>query len=494
MVLIIGLFTLGASSTGSVIAQATTDTPVVTVTQLPSTVSLATGDTTKITVGVDNPTNTAVVLASSQIDYPSTVKVEAPEFSETTVAAGDRFTVEYDVTAGASAGSALVTTVLTIMEPTGDETTERAVEVATEVTIVAVSPTIELSVLSSPASMADGQHDTTATVIVRNASPYAFEGGRLEFVDSNDLSLRRALGSSCDYENDEPSLELESVAAGSATTVGLCVDSEDVVQVGKQTVGVVVAGKFATPGARIAATTSATIAIDVTVVGVTALSPLGAAALFLFPAIVPISVFLGLARVVYPRVSWLPSKLEVTQAGSAVWLVPAAALIYAIYWYATGTDLTRESNTQSIIVLYLAGMGLGLLAWGFFIFGYSRHTGRKRFKTSDTPMEVLERLAAAGSSLTRSSVKLTSPKRYILGLGPQGEVAVCPKIEYTSASTATTAELDAFTQAMDNNDAGRTLEELRKLSAKVTLDWSGGVALLDSAEPDTAGRVIGPKA
>jgi hypothetical protein len=242
----------------------------------------------------------------------------------------------------------------------------------------------------------------------------------------------------------------------------------------------------------VAATASATIDIDVAVVGVTALSPLGATALFLFPAVVPVVVFLGLARIVYPRSSWLPSKLDVTQIGIAVWLLPLAALIYAVYWYATGTDLTRESNTQSIVKLYLAAMALGALAWGFFAFGYSESTGRKRFRTRDAPLEVLERLAAAGSSLIRPTVKGTQPRRYIIGLGPQGEVAVCSKIEYTS--TASTEELQAFTDAMDGDDVGKTVDELRKVSTEVTLDWSSGVALRESAEPDDAARVIGPKA
>lgn len=467
-----------------------------TVSQVPTALTLTPGDTAPIVVEVENPTAYEVVLSSVDVVHPSTVEVDVQAVPET-VPPGQSVTFSYDVVA--RSGKARIVTVVTLSEPAGPDgaMVDRVVEVASDLETVSAAPTIELVALNAPASVADGEADIPVSVLVRNPSIYAFENATMTTIDSNDLVLERPSSGDCATPESDGAMTSDEpfdVAAGSAAIVELCLDVEGVVRIGKQTVAAVVSGTFATPGTATPATASSPMAIDVTVLGVSALSPLGAAGLLLFPAIVPVVVFLGFARVVYPRSSWLPSKVDVSEVGVGVWLVALAAAIYAIVWLVTGTDFTRETDTRSIVILYGLGMALGLVAWGAFALGYSRSTGRKRYKPGDSPKKVIERLAAQGASLSRPTVKGATPKKYILGRGPQGEVAVCSRLRYNTEPDIDDSVLSSFVQAIDGGDSGKALKELEKLSGRVTLDWSsGGVELSEAVEPDTAHTVIGPQ-
>jgi hypothetical protein len=490
-----------------------TEMPSVEVAQLPSKLTLAPGDAGTITVAVRNPTAATITVDELRVLAPSTLKFAEPSLEASTIEPGDRLTAQFDVVAGSTPGALAVTSIVTVSDVS--PTSPRSIEAVTEVTIVEVAPTLEVTFASAPTSASDGQDGAPTAVVIQNSSPYTVTGVQFAYVDSNDLSLRPRVGDECsDSKNDGGTDTTEpvsteagsdddadgvetappglgavgfSISAGESVTVELCLDVDDLVRAEKQTVGVVVSGTFETPGNPTPVSANATTEIEVTVLGTTFLDVLGPIGVLLFPPIVAIVVFLSLSRVAYPRTSWLPSKLEVKELGNAVWLIPAAAIVYWVAWLLGGVDLTRETSTLAIVVLYGIMMLVGILSWAGFAVGYNRRTGRKRFRPEDTPEKVLERLEHAGSRLTLPTVASVSPTRYILGLGPQGETAVCSKIEFTVDPVDATLT-KALTDAIDANDP----KQVRKEQGVAKLAWSSaGVQLLDAAQPAGANKVIG---
>jgi hypothetical protein len=217
---------------------------------------------------------------------------------------------------------------------------------------------------------------------------------------------------------------------------------------------------------------------------VEALGPLGSTTLFIFPGILAILTFVTFSRLAYPRTSWIPAKVDVTDARLAFVALPAASLVYLIVWLVWGRNLTREISTEDVVILFALGFALGAGVWAVFAATYRQAIGRRQFKIGDSPKRVLERLKWSDASMECPTVTSIPGTGRLLGPGAAGKVAACSPItfRFTEAPQSNDAKRQAFRDAVGKDDFDHVLGAVPSL---VTLAWrAGGVRYLDP--PDVA--------
>jgi hypothetical protein len=204
------------------------------------------------------------------------------------------------------------------------------------------------------------------------------------------------------------------------------------------------------------------------------------------PAIVAFVVFLGCNRLIYPRSSWLPSKVDVGNLTWVVVLLPLATLAYLIIWFCAGVDLTKETSTFWVLVLFVIGLSVGFGSWGVFAVGHYRRIGRRQFKPGDSIETVLERMDLNESALSLPFVAGSS--ELVVGQGPGDTVAVTSPAIYAFADSVAPDKQQEFITAIDENDPGAVLRLREQLGPDLMVSSAGaGVRLVAPGSVTTEG-------
>lgn len=438
---------------------------------VPGRVTLVPGDTTAVDLVVTNRSSAPATVTSVELRTPPRVvgeRVPRPEVIGT-VGAGDvaRVTFALRALGGVEEGEADV-----VLEVVGAGGTGRRVLVATLTVAAGKAPQmLDVAFLSSPKALNDRER-AVAIVQVSNPTPFAFEDVRVAPVDSEDVRLRPRTH------------RLGTLEPGTTALVVLDVRVDGRVRTGPQQVGVVVSGHLAGSAGALRTQRVATAALDVSVFGLDAVSPLGAGTLFLLPGLVAVATFLLLSRRVYPRLASLPDTVEFKDPRTMVVVVPAGAVLYLGMFLVWGIDLTTEVGTWDVARLFGFATLLGTAAWAVLAVVYHRRTDRKQFRLDDTPAKVLERLAARSAGVRLPALSAGDRSRRYLADGPGDTVVACSVIDYHVAPTAPEEARSQLAAAIEAGDPGAVLGCARLGTATLRWRLPSGVALLPRpAEP-----------
>ena len=469
-------------------------------TLIPSKAALAPGDETTIMAVVSNSGSAQATVSSLTVSAPARVAAEPLEpAAPFMVEPGGRVIKRFRVVAGrdAAPGDLVAVADLHSPAPAGSGATSVRFLVATTELKLQV-PTMELTVLvvSAPPSLSDGQSNGELTVLLRNTTSYDMTDLELRPISSMDIAVktfgRNQCRSTTVATTDEVIARRGPLSPGEAELVTVCLEVENEVRSGKQKVGVIVSGTLKTPTSSVDLSSSATTEVEVNVFGVSAVGPLGTASLFVLPGVVAFLAFLGFSRLVYPRSSWLPSKVDVSDARWVVGLLPFATMVYFLVWLIWGVNLTEETSTRFVMILFCLGLLTGLLCWVVFIVAYWKALGRKQFKVGDSPERVLKRLAWNKTPLPRPLLTGSATAERVLGYGPGGMVAVCSTIVYMFSETLGATQRQAFSDAVTAGDAQAVVDNLRR---GISLAWAhAGVRLLPEADAQVTAQAFAPVA
>lgn len=473
---------------------------VITLTVIPSNVGLAPGDRAEFAFVMTNSGATAVEVNSVRVQTPPRiVAVSSEPASPFSLGPGERRTQQFSVTAGYDAVPGDLTVVADVTAPIPDGsrmTIDRFVVATAGLELASPEGELVVSIGSAPSILSDGQSDGEMRVLVQNTTSSPLTGIELRPIESMDVEVVTPARPVCTSAPSEVVACVSDLEPGATEVVrvGLLVD--DAVRTGKQQVGIVATATQAKGEVSRQLSSSATAEVELTVFGTAAVGPLGSTSLILLPAVVAFVVFLLLSRLVFPRTAWLPAKVDTGDFRWLVALLPIGAFIALVAWLILGVDISRESSTGLVVLLYGIGFAFGVLAWLLFASGYQQRTGRKLFKASDSPLEVLKRLEANDTTLIRPLVKGSTTGERVLGRGSAGAVAVSPTIMYDLGGLDDERR-KAFSEAVTK---GRPVDVLallgeqtrfrrpgRKTREAPSLMWASGVRLVTD-EPATDGR------
>lgn len=469
-----------------------TEGEVITLAVIPSQLALAPGGQVEVTVALANSGTTPATVNALKITPPPGVTAEPHEEpAPFSLGPGERTTRTLEVSIRYDASPGTLTVAADVSAPVVEGsglTTDRFV-VATAAVQPATPPgELVVSIASAPGTLSDGQTDAHMQVLLRNTTSLPM--GRVELWSINSLDVRVVGQAAPPCHDAQPAVVtcLESLGPGEAALVQLDLNVDDTVRTGPQTVGVAATATLLDRPVS----TSATTEIELTVFGTTALGALGSSSLVLFPAIVSFVVFATLSRLIYPRATWLPAKVDATDLSLLVVLIPLGTLALVIVWLFFGVDTTREVSTPLVAAIYAMAIGIGAGLWLLYAIGYHRTIGRKLFKSGDTPHDVLKRLATNDTTLDRPLVKGSTTAEMILGRGSGGTVALAAPVRY-DLEDLTPEERREFSNAVT---AGRPADVLAHLSQKggsaperpPGLSWASTGVRLVTEEPATEGH------
>ncbi len=478
------------------------DDDVFTLAVIPTKVGLASGDRVEALIVMTNTGAAAVTVNSLQVQTPPRIVARPTEPSGPfSLGPGERMTRQFSVTAGYDTGPGDLTVVAQVSGPApagSGLTTDRFVVTTVGLEVAAPQGELLVSIVSAPTSLSDGQSNGEMQVLLRNTTSFPMTGVELRPIDSMDLALVAGDRSRCRNPPVEVVACVEDLEPGAVEVVRIGLLVDDSVRAGDQKIGIVATATLGTDAVGRQLSSSAEAEIELTVFGTIAVGPLGSTSLILLPAIVAFVIFLLLSRLVFPRTTWLPAKVDTGDLRWLAALVPVGAFIALVAWLIVGVDVSRETSTTLVVMLYGIGLAFGLIAWCLFASGYQKKVGRKLFKNSDSPRDVLKRLEANNTTLMCLLMKDSATAERVLGRGSDGTVAVSSTIMYDLAgldddkraefSSAVTAGQSADVLALLEKGGRNRMRPDREAKQTPSLSWaSTGVRLLTD-EPATGGR------
>lgn len=455
----------------------------ITVEVVPAVVAVGPGQVAEVQVAVYNTGAAPASVRSLDLLAPAAVEVVAADRQPFTIAGGERVVRMFEVAAAPGSASGKLVAVADVSSPVGGSasTTDRFVSATAELSVTAPASDLKASIVSAPTDLFDGQRNRRLVVQLQNPTPYELREIQLQGINSTDITV----GSGSTLEECLTPVNrsvgcIESLGRGASLLVALDLRVDGAVHTGKQTVGVMVSGEFAVPGAAQPTSASVTTEVDLSVFGVKVVSPYGASAVFFLPAIVAFVTFILAGRLVYPRTSWLPSKIEVADPTRLTLLLPLAGAAYLAIYGILGVDLTEEMSTWWVAVLFAVGFATGALAWLIYIWRYWERAGKKLFKASDSPAQVLKRLARNDSSLLRPQRISSGMPVVVLGRGAGDTIAISSLL----VPIYTEGEGDPSSAFMALVNSGDPAAVLNSMGLRVKLQWAGsGVALVPASQP-----------
>uniref|UniRef100_UPI0031E20D43 hypothetical protein n=1 Tax=Saccharothrix mutabilis TaxID=33921 RepID=UPI0031E20D43 len=386
--------------------------------------------------------------------------------------------------------------------PAPAETTSREAFVSAQ-----DAPVPEVVFVSAPTKLNDGQSGK-AVVHITNRTPDAYRNVVITALDDDDIDISPPDGgpgtrfTPCPADaatSGRPVLAcLDLLPPRTSVLLDVRVRAHPQVRTGKQSIGVVMeCGRVAAGGEPETPSTFVGVRdVELAVFGVDAISPFGVGTLFVLPGLVAVLLFLLLVRV-YPRTSSLPETLDIKDLRILPVVVPPAALVYLTVFLVFGRNLTERVGTSDVAVLFGLGMALGIVVWLVVVFSWYRAIGRRRFKTGDRPVKVLERLCATkGATLKLPRFTIDQDYYFHLAPGPEGKVLATPQLRYEfSAQGDSEQERKAriqFFDAVDNDDIALVLHAVRTGTVTISADGPGHVVAVDPGPADAGSREKAP--
>jgi hypothetical protein len=415
-------------------ASADIEEPALTVSVVPESLSLLTGDEVQGALVIDNPTAVAMVVTGVDVLAPPRVvaSVEGLDLPATIAA---RSSVSADVTVRTSTElkDAEVGIAVRFRGP-AKGSPERSS--ATSVAVSAASPAAPtLTFLLAPDALNDGEARVT-TVRIDNPSGRELTNLSLAALNGDDVSI------SMKGEPVKPFAQctdgvslvcLPTLPAGTSATVNLETHAAESVRTGSQTVGLVLTS---TPGEGSPdVTTTATHNVTISVFGVDALSPFGIGALFLFPGLIAVVCFL-LGNALYPRTKSLPDQADLKDLRQMPAVVVISAAAYLLVFALFGSDLSRAVSTKGVALLLTAGAAIGVVAWAVMALFYRSIVGTRIFQLDDSPRQVLSRLVARHATLDLPLFLAGGAQYARLGPAAEGKVYGAPRIAFRFSEAA----------------------------------------------------------
>lgn len=458
----------------------------------PEKLTLAPGDEASVVVTISNPLTVPATVDGIDLIVPPRVTATLDGGGERfIVEAGARVTRRVQLTVGKDAppGTLLLLADVTAPAPADSGlTAERYLAAAVDLSGQERADDLTVTIVSAPTEVSDGQSDAELAILVHNATGFEVKGIELRPIPSMDVHLVPSAGDgACPAKAASAGVItcLDALGPGRAEVVTMALKVDHRVRTGTQKIGVTASAHLDAPGAELVTTTSVTTEVKLSVFGVDALGPLGSTTLFVLPGILAILTFVTFGRLAYPRTSWIPAKVDVTDTKLALLALPVATVVYLLVWWLWGADLTREMSTPDVVLLFVLGVALGFGVWLAFATTYHRAIGRRQFKVGDSPKRVLERLNSGHGSLTCPTVSAIPGTGRLLGPGLAGKVAACSPItfRYTEAAQDDQAARNKFVADIERDDIAAVV---RNVGPLVTLYWrAGGVRYFDPAEVTT---------
>jgi hypothetical protein len=464
----------------------------------PSSLTVEPADVVRVAVLVTNAARVPVRITRVDVSAPPHIAVETASGAVVSgmVPAGGsaRGELELRVQWGFQDGEVAM---FVEYEPTGSVRSVHQVAAAAVALKAGHAPAFpEVAFVSAPDKLNDGQVGR-AVVRVVNPTPAAYRDITIAALGSDDIELD-AVGASSTGACPPPQVPWHPIAClgrllpGASALLDVRVRVHSSVRTGKQRIGIAFIGTRDTgPGGEQmpAAVVVGTADVELGVFGVDALSPFGIGTLFVLPGLLAVLVFLLLARV-YPRTLGLPDTLGLKDLPALPFVVPAAAIAYGIVFWVLGRNLTERVSTFDVALLFVLGLGLGLVVWIVMVAFWQRLSGRKQFSVADSPDKVLKRLGARGARLTLPRFTANNLRYFYLTPGAGGKVLASPQLKY------------AFTPKMENDNAGRSvlskavgrgdIKAVRRARRRgeITIRWDAptGVTTFDASDVHVADR------
>lgn len=460
-------------------AAAADEVPTVRVT--PSSVTLEPGDSVQLSVLIENPTASSVVLARIDALAPPGISADVSGVAVPgSLAARSSTMADLRVTAGTGVRESVVGIVVDFRQP-GDSGIGSLADAELAIKPGSGPVSLVASFDVFPDKLNDGE-SRPATVRLENPTAFAYSGLIVSGLERGDVELDLA-GElsppfvSCPASTSVPGMGhslacLTEIASGATVLLDLNVEASDSVRTGNHQVGLVVTGSrdVAEGGAPLPlSSVVVTDEVELAVFGVDAISPFGLGTLFVLPGLLAVVFFLLLSRYVYPKSNKLPDTIELKDLRAMPFVIAFAAVSYLVIWAAWGTDLRRGVSTGNVILLFVVGLGLGVVAWGLVALLYWYSSGRKHFTVGDDPAGLLRRLRARDAGLVLPEFKSSGIHYLVLGPSEGQSVFAAPKIRYTF-SAVDDQERRSFYSAVGSGDIDEILRAHR--DKKVALNWS----------------------
>lgn len=458
---------------------ATTEPGGVTVTVIPSAVSLVPGDVASVDLVITNLYSTAVTVTGLDVRAPARIAPQAiPDPNAVgTVLPNNFVRTSFEIRALRGLEEGEVHVIVEIQHsPSAKGASRELASAHLSVKAGKATQALEVSVLSSPAKLNDGQHGI-ASVRIFNPTPFPFKGVRVSGIDSENVTLggdKTPRLPFVDCPPDEPVAPgligcVGDIPPGEARVVAFNVRADDRVRTGKQQVTVAVVGNAAGSAEDIASAPIVTMDVELAVFGIDAISPFGVGTLFVLPGLLAVVTFSVLYRYAYPRRGEFPENVEFKDPRLMLVVVPVSAFAYFLVLLILNHDVTSEASTEDVVALFVLGVLIGGLAWAVLAVFYYQRTDRKQFRLDDSPAQVLERLDARDAGLNLPKVAINGLTYRYLSEGPNEQLTVCPPINWSFTSGATQQSQSDFNQAIDDDDVATVRNHIS--AGIVTLAW-----------------------
>jgi hypothetical protein len=454
----------------------------------PEQVTIRPGDTTEVTLLLHNAGPVTAQILSFEVRAPAQLRVgPLPDVSAIRpLGPGGSRLRHFSVSALEGLETATVALIVRSRD-SHDPTARVGVTTATlTVTAGEALSKIDTSLTGLAAAIHDGQ-TVSGIARITNSTAAALSLVSVTGLDSDSLKVtlkpqgKAPASLPCDrlgLPAPASSICVGPLAQGETLIVSVSVAADSRVRTGTQAVGLLIEADRTTDKAPVVSTVLEK-SFDVSVFGLDSLSAFGVTTLFVVPGLVAIVLFLVLAKYAYPRTKSVPDLPDFADPAAMVIVVPLSILAYGAVWLFFQHNLTLEIGTKDVLLLFGVGAGVGAMGWlGTALFFFCR-TGRKRFKKSDSPRKVLQKLGRRDAGLTFPQVTFRGSSYRYLAESADGEAAFCPVISYTfdEAPTAVRQEWQRAVQAKKPSDLAKIAKD-----GQPKLHWmtAGGLTLLSA--------------
>jgi len=329
-----------------------------------------------------------------------------------------------------------------------------------------VSAPLSVIVVDLPSSMHDGQ-ESTATVQIQNLLPVPVRSVQLTSLASADIHVKFDCGEVPSCSGNGTSVTLAELVSHGQVLIRATYEVDSRVRTGTQQVGISYMVKPGPSGGQ-PYDGLALSNVGLSIYGLDFVSPFGVAALVLIPGVVALTLFGSLVRL-YPGGKAFAAFPDAKSPTALILVVPVSAAVLAIF-VAIGRDVDDRAGTTDVVLLFLAGILVGLASWAILAFSFFMRIGRRQFKRHDSPDKVLRRLELREESAVRSKVDVETRALAKLSSTPDAVWVCSPlRVAFGADANATAAQSE-FEAALARNGFAEMRAVLKR--AGVVPVWS----------------------